>query len=192
MMMAMKWINRLYIFFLGIILTITTGFGVAAFYPQPKQISYPMTPYKAILPESCYSTPKEQATAECQKAIRDQERNQQEELNRQQQFELEQRDYQNKNASYTRTAIFFGIVIGAFFAIIGIILIKPSKLIATGFLLASVSTAILTRFLINLASLGADIAGTGTPDSLAYIEFGMLLVLSVLVVIVGFFRLDRS
>ena len=46
----MKWINRLYIFFLGAILAITTGFGLAAFYPQPVAPQYPDTAYSQPVP----------------------------------------------------------------------------------------------------------------------------------------------
>ncbi len=177
----MKWINRLYIIFLGIILSITTGFGVAAFYPQPQTpISY-STP-REVVSGSCYDTPQEQASPECQKAF-------------DKQAELQKKDdtafkaYANENAGYTRTAIFFGIVVGSLFAILGIGIIKHSKLVANGLLFGAVLTAVLTRLLINLASLGASTSGTNTPDSLAYIEFGVLLVLSVAIVIVGLLRL---
>ncbi|QQG40843.1 MAG: hypothetical protein HYV37_00785 [Candidatus Levyibacteriota bacterium] len=185
----MKWINRLYILFLGIILSITTGFGVAAFYPQPVAPAYPSSPYASIVPQSCYATPETQSSPDCQKALQGQQVKQKEDEVKRQQYNNEYKIYQEKNSSYTRTAIFFGIVIGAIFAIIGLGLIKKSKLITTGLLLGGVLTAILTRLLIGLASFGASVTSTSSPDSLAYVEFGILFILSVAVIVVGLFNL---
>jgi len=187
---VVKWINRLYIFFLGIILTITTGFGVAAFYPQPTSPIYPSSGYSKPIPKSCNSTPNEQASAECQKILLEQEEAMVLDEAKRLEYDKAQEAYRNKNASYTRTAIFFGIVIGAIFAMAGIIFIKKSRLVATGLLLASVLTAVLTRMLISLASLGADVSGTAQADSLAYIEFGALFFLSIAVILVGQLRLN--
>jgi hypothetical protein len=188
----MKWINRLYIFFLGIILTITTGFGVAAFYPQPTSPVYPSSIYTKPIPESCNSTPSTQATAECQVILEEQQKKQIADEQKRIEYDQAMEIFRNKNASYTRTAIFFGIVIGAIFAILGIIFIKKSKLVATGLLLASVLTAILTRMLISLASLGASVSGTREADTLAYMEFGVLFVLSIAVILVGQFKLSDN
>lgn len=180
----MRWINWLYIIFLGIILSITTGFGLAAFYPQPIQPSYSITP-AAVAPQNCYATSKDQNSPDCQAALQKQQL-------LQQQQEASQQAYMNANAGYTRTAVFFGIVIGSLFAVIGIGLIKTSKLVANGLLLAAVSTAILARLLIRLASLGASTTGTNGPDTTAYTEFFALLILSVVVILVGLFRLSEE
>lgn len=177
---------------MGIILTITTGFGVAAFYPQPVAPVYPSSLYTKPLPTSCNSTPDQQATAECQALLTEQQKNQQAEEAKRQEYDKAQELFRNRNASYTRTAVFFGIVIGSIFAMTGIIFIKKSRLVATGLLLASVLTAVLTRMLISLASLGADVSGTARADSLAYIEFGALLGLSIAVILVGQFRLKEE
>lgn len=179
----MKWVNRLYIIFLGIILSITTGFGVAAFYPQPlNPYSGTYTP-KNLIPESCYRTPEERATPACQEGFRLQEKLAKKD-------EEAFRIYNNENASYTRTAIFFGIVIGALFAIAGIYSLKKSKIVANGLMFGAVLTAILTRLLINLASLGANTTGTNTPDRLAYVEFIILMILSIAIIFVGLTRLN--
>lgn len=184
----MKWISRLYILFLGIILSITTGFGVAAFYPQPIEPRYVDVPYLAM-PKSCYETPQSQASADCQALLEKQREQEQKNAVKR---ENEMRVYNEKNASYTRTAVFFGIVIGGLFAIFGIGLIKKSKLIATGLLLGGVLTALLTRLLIGLASLGASVGTSTGADPLAYIEFGVLLVLSVAVIGVGLYSLHDT
>ena len=186
----MKWVNRLYIFFLGIILTITTGFGIAAFYPQPISPSYPATPYRDTVPQSCYATPQSQAAPDCQKLIQKQKELQEKDIQPSQGFEAEQKAYQNKNAGYTRTAIFFGIVIGAIFAILGLLVMGKSKLLATGFLLGGVLTAVFTRLFISLASLGSGAVGTEQADIVAYMEFAVLLLLSVAVALVGLLRLS--
>lgn len=178
----MRWINRLYIIFLGIILSITTGFGIAAFYPQPVSPYSYSSPSQDVVSESCYKTPEDRDTKECQRALKIQEEKSKKD-------ELAFRVYANENAGYTRTAIFFGIVFGSLFAIIGIGAIKQSKLVANGLLFGAVLTAVLTRLLINLASLGSPASGTNKADSLAYIEFGVLSILSVTIVIVGLMRL---
>ncbi len=185
----MKWINRLYILFLGIILAITTGFGVAAFYPQPVSPVYPSTNYKQLVPQSCYATPQAQSSIECQAAIQKEKDHQAQEDMKRDEYQKTLEDYQNKNAGYTRTAIFFGIVFGVIFAVVGISVIKVSKLVANGLLLGSVLTTILTRMLISVASLGASVSRTTGADSTAYLEFGILLVLSVVVVIAGLLNL---
>ena len=179
----MKWINRLYVLFLGIILSITTGFGVAAFYPQPVRPDSSLT-YRDTVPQSCYSTPQAQSSLDCQNLI-------QQRRVVQQQYESDLQTYQNKNSGYTRTAIFFGIAIGAIYAIIGLGLIKKSKLVATGLLLAGILTAILTRMLIGLASLGASVTGTSSANLIVYMEFGILLILSVVVIMVGLYSLKE-
>lgn len=188
----MKWINRLYILFVGIILTTSTGFGIAAFYPQPIAPNYPIPTSKAIIPESCSSTPQEAATPECKEIYAQLKSEQQMEIKKQQDFEREILEFNNKNAGYTRTAIFLGISIGALFAIVGIGLIRFSPLVANGVILAGVLTAILTRFLIMLASLGSNLTGTTGADTLSYVEFGILTLLSFAVLFVGFTALNPS
>lgn len=186
----MKWIVRLYILFVGIILTTTTGFGIAAFYPQPVAPTYPMTTPQVIIPKSCYSTPEEAATPDCQKIYAQLETGQQLNIKQQQDFERQMQIFNNKNAGYTRTAIFLGISIGALFAIVGIGIIKFSPLVANGVILAGVLTAVLTRFLIMLASLGSNVTGTTSADTLSYVEFGILALLSLAVLFVGFTTLS--
>lgn len=188
----MKWIHRLYILFVGIILTTTTGFGIAAFYPEPQRPQYPIDYSRATVPQSCYDTPQAQNSTECQKIILEQQGEQQNMIEAQRQYEKEQVKFNNTNAGYTRTAIFLGISIGALFAITGIGLIRLSPLIANGIILAGVLTAILTRFLIMLASLGSSATGTAGADFMGYIQFGILTLLSVAVLVVGFTTLSKT
>jgi len=181
----MTWIHRLFIFFLGIILSVTTGFGISAFYPEPMGPTYPSMTNVKTLPISCDATPETRGTVECKKLIQEQELAQAKDDEKRQEYDALQSIYQQKNADYTRTAIFFGIVIGALFAIIGLALIKTSKLIATGMLLGGLLTAILTRFLISLASLGSSVSSTGQADTMAYAEFIILFIFSIAVIGVG-------
>lgn len=185
----MKWVNRLFIFFLGIILTITTGFGIAAFYPQPVTPTFPTERFPYTTPQSCNTTPEAQNSPECQKIMKNQEASLEKENLKRQQYDKEMENFRNVNAGYTRTAVFLGIVIGALFAILGLTMIKKSRLIATGLLLSSVLTAITTRLLIGLASLGSSVTGSSMPDTLALVEFGALLLLSIAVIVVGLINL---
>lgn len=188
----MKWITRLYIIFLGIIFTITTGFGIAAFYPEPIRPTYPIAKPSSVqpIPQECYISPLPRENEEKCKELQDQQvKDQEEQVKVQQQYEKDLKAYDAVSRGYTRTAIFFGIAIGALYAIVGIGLIKKNKLVSAGLLLAGLLTALFTRLLISLASLGASVAGTTTPDNLAYIEFGILLILSIAVVVVGLLNL---
>lgn len=173
----MTWISRFFVLFLGIILCVTTGFGIAAFYPQPVRPEFPSTP-AALAPVECSKTLDAQSSVECQNAFQKQEA-------AQRKYNDETIVFNNKNAGYTRTAIFFGIAVGSIFAVIGLGLIKKSQLVAKGLLLAAVLTAVLTRFLISLASLGTSVTGTQGADSIAYVEFAVLLILSVTIIFVG-------
>lgn len=182
----MKWIMRLYIFFVGIILTTTTGFGIAAFYPQPTAPTYPITSPRVVVPQSCYATPQQQHTPECQKAYATQADEQTALAQKQAEYDKQMAVFKNVNAGYTRTAIFLGIAIGALFAIIGLTLIGLSHPVANGVMLAGVLTAISTRIIIMLASMGSSVTGTNGADTLAYVEFGILVALSLAVIILGF------
>jgi hypothetical protein len=173
--MDQKWIKRLYIIFVGIILAMTTGFGVAAFYPERMQPTYPMV---RTTPESCYRTPDSQSSPECKK-IAD------EDHQRQVEYQEKLVEYRNSNAGYTRTAVFLGVSIGAILVVLGIVLIKISSLVANGLMLGGVLTAVLTRFLVMLASLGSSVSTTAGPNQLAYIEFAVLVVLSMVITLVG-------
>lgn len=166
----------------------TTGFGVAAFYPEPISPQYPISKVRPV-PESCYKTPESQQTAECQKLIsEDADERQAEQVV----YEERQQEYANKNAGYTRTAIFLGVLVGAMYAIFGLYVIKQAPLVANGFLWGAVLTAVLTRLLISLASLGSSPTGTEDPSTLAYIEFFLLVVATVGVTFVGAKRLSEA
>lgn len=174
----MVWISRLYALFVGIILTLTVGFGIAAFYPEPIRPIYPVKLQRPFEVESCFKTPESAKTPECIKL----EQERQEESAK---YEEKLRVYENENAAYTRTTIFFGITLGAMFTIISLTQIKKSKLIAHGLILSGVLTMLLTRFIVMLASLGSSATGTTAANTLGIIEFAILVFLSLLVIFVG-------
>lgn len=178
----MKWINRLYIVFVGILLAMTTGFGVAAFYPEPQAPQYPIMKARP-LPESCLKTPESQKSSECVQLSQETDAQTQKE---QEEFQIKNQEYMNRNAGYTRTAVFLGVLIGALFAIGAMMMIKTSPLVANGFFFGAVLTAVLTRLLISLASLGANTTGTVSANNLSYIEFFLLVAATIGVTVVGF------
>lgn len=179
------WLSRLYIIFVGFILTLTTGFGIAAFYPEPQRPFSQIYLEKPYTAESCFKTPEAAQSAECLKLQAERE---QANLKYQ---EVEQ-TYQNQSAIHTRTTVFFGIAIGALFTIISLTQIKKSKLIAHGLILAGVLTMILTKLTVMIASFGAGVTATETTNLISYAEFGILLVLSAVVLIVGKQNLQES
>lgn len=190
----MVWIKRLYIIFVGIILSITTGFGVAAFYPEPVSPQYPTPSFskRPIVPQSCYQTVESTQSAGCQRLLAQEKESNLQDEEKRKQYEEDLKVYQNWNAGYTRTAIFIGIAIGAVFAIVGLSLIKLSRLISNGLLFAGILTAVLTRFLIKIASLGANVTGTEQANTIAFVEFAILLALSVAVIVVGVTTLKEN
>ena len=56
-----------YTFFLGLLLAIFVGFGIATFYPAPKMPEYPHVLQKPLGPGESYSTEQKQADADYQK-----------------------------------------------------------------------------------------------------------------------------
>lgn len=174
----MAWINRLYILFIGIILVLTTGFGIAAFYPEPQRALYSAYLEKPFATESCYKTPESVTSPECKKLEQEREQKARESQEKEQK-------YQNERALHTRTTIFLGITIGAFFTLFGLYQVKKTKLLSHGFLLAGVLTMLLTKFTVTLASLGAGVVGTETANIISYAQFGILITLAISVILVG-------
>lgn len=166
----------------------TTGFGVAAFYPEPQAPQYPVSKARP-LPESCSKTPEAQQSTECVKL---QDETSVQAQKEQEEFDVKNREYLNKNAGYTRTAVFLGVLIAALYAIGGMVMIKTSRLVSNGFMLGAVLTAVLTRVLISLASLGSGVTGTNEPNTIAYVEFVFLVLATVGVTVVGFKTLTEE
>ena len=159
----------------------TTGFGVAAFYPEPRYPTYPVSKV-APIPEYCYSTPEAQKSVKCQEWTEEDKRVREKE---QREYDEKMATFENVNAGYTRTAVFLGVAVGAIFAIAGISMIKKSRLLTNGLMLGAVLTAVLTRLLIKLASFGSNVEGTEGVNTLSLFEFGFLVFATLAVIFVG-------
>ena len=182
----MNAIDKLSSIFIGVMLAITVGFGIAAFYPPPIPPEYSSYAPSVTIPlESCYATPEAKETPQCQSYLKQQEENLSKNAVREKQYQEEIKQFKDKSADYNRTAIFLGVIAGSIFVILGLYLIKNSKVVAAGLLLGGVLTAVLTRFLVSLASLGAPVIGTGQANVIGFAEFGLLSVLSFIVVLFG-------
>jgi hypothetical protein len=168
----MKWISRLYIIFVGILLAMTTGFGVAALYPEPIRPQYPVSRITPV-PESCYKTPEAQTSKECAELI---SKDTEARTNEQIEYEKKNTEFELKNIGYTRTAVFLGIILGSIYAVCGLLLLQKAPLITNGFMFGAVLTAILTRLLISLASLGSEVGSSQEVGNLSYIEFVLLII----------------
>jgi hypothetical protein len=179
----------LYTVFVAIMLAVTTGYGVAAFYPQPIRPQYPVTKTRQIIPQSCYQTPQTSQAPDCQKYFEDDKSMAAKDQEDQKKYQDELQKYDNVNAGYSRTTVFFGVTFGAFFAILGLLFIKKSRMVANGLILAGVLTAIATRLLVSLASWGTSVTGTTGASTLAFVEFGILGILSIAVLVVGLYTL---
>ena len=99
--------------------------------------------------------------------------------------EEKMKEYRKVASGYTRNTIFLGVAIGSLFAMAGLFLIKSSRLVASGLLLAGVLTAIFTRILISLASIGVTEL-TQQATTLAFVEFGVMVLLSGGILVLGF------
>lgn len=187
----MKWIHRLYIVFLGIIISLTVGFGISAFFPEPARPTYPSNPYVNV-PQSCYDNTTPTRSLDCQRLIEEQQQGQINSEQERKKYEEDLKKYNNSIGGYTRTAIFLGASFGALFAIVGLIMIRRSKLVANGLLFGGVFTAVFTRLIISVASLGAYTGGTENATMLSYIEFVVLMILSIAIVYVGLSTLKEE
>lgn len=181
----MVWINRLFIFIVGIILTLTTGFGIAAFYPEPMFPQYPIKLSRPLVPESCYTKSESEISDSCKKIL-------EEENKESEKFQMQQQEYNDKASVHTRTTIFLGVVVGALFATIGIFIIKTSPLLSHGFLLAGLLTMIFAKLVVMVASLGSSIKDVNQARNMGYMEFGILVAVSILVVTLGWFKLKEK
>ena len=143
------------------------------------------------MPQSCYQTPETLQSPECQRLIAEDREEQikfQAELEK---YEQEMKIYREKSAGYTRTTVFFGIVVGGILALAGLVLMTISRVVATGVLLGGLLVAILARFLVFLASVGAGV-GTTQASVLAFLEFFVLLVMLGAVVAVGVWKFGKG
>ncbi len=181
----MVWVNRLFIFIVGIILTLTTGFGIAVFYPEPIAPLYPAKLTRPSAVNNCYIGSVNENSAECRKIL-------DEESKAVDEYQKQQEVYNDKSSVHTRTTIFLGVIVGAVFAAFGILILKNSSLIAHGFLLAGVLTMILTKLIVLIAAFGSNIKDVDLARDLGYMEFGVLVAVSIMIITLGWFKLGKE
>lgn len=181
--LKMKWVRIIYVLLVGVISAVTVGFGIAAVYPEPIRPDYSKSySLGTRIPQSCYE--QTVRSDDCQRLFDKQE--QQQEKSR-----MEEEAYRKKAAGYTRTAVFFGIVIGGFFGLSGIAILGLSKIVAVGLLLGGLLVAIFARILVGLASIGASVGATET-STIALIEFFILLIMLFCVIGVGIWKFGKE
>lgn len=153
----------IYTFFIGILLALFIGFGIAAFYEEPK---YPEPSVRLRYP----LTEAEKTKESTQTASFERE-----------QIELEQREksYQKNIALYNRNVSTIALAAAIVYLMISLILAKRLMLISDGLLLGGVFTLIY--------SIGR---GFGTNDSkfqFVTVSAGLLIAL-----ILGYFKFIKS
>ncbi len=114
----------IYTLFIGILLALFVGFGIAAFYEEPKYPELPLSMKYArpLYPEAAESTQSAQI------------------LKEQIEQEKRQADYQKNLQLYNRNVSVVGLISAVIFMIISILLIKNLLLISDGVLLGGVFT----------------------------------------------------
>lgn len=117
-------LRLVYTFFIGVLFAAFVGFGIAAFYPQPKEPEYP-SELKVTRPEERVS-----------EAVFNQLKNKQEK------YDEEMKAFQSKMEVYNRNVALIAIVASIITLIISLTLFNKILLIADGLLLGGVFTLI--------------------------------------------------
>lgn len=114
----------IYTLFIGILLVLFVGFGIAAFYEEPK---YPEYPARLQYSKPAYDLEK-QTSEEAQ--LREE----------QIKFDKTQKDFQKELETYNRNVSVIGLVAAILYLIISLLLAKKLLLISDGLLLGGVFT----------------------------------------------------
>lgn len=112
-----------YTVFIGILLTLFIGVGIAAFYPQPEPPEYPLS-YGKVYPEMNQGTP----SAEFEKEQR--------------LYEEKSREYQEINEKYNKNVSMLALGFAILYLIVGLVLARKLAIISDGLLLGGVLTLI--------------------------------------------------
>lgn len=112
-----------YTVFIGILLTLFIGVGIAAFYPQPEPPEYPLS-YDKTYPEMNQGTP----SAEFEKEQRI--------------YEEKSREYQEVSEKYNKNVSMFALGFAILYLLVGLLLTKRLAIISDGLLLGGVLTLI--------------------------------------------------
>jgi Flp pilus assembly protein TadB len=138
-------LKLIYTFFLGILIAIFVGMGVATFYPEPKYPQYP----KELQTSSAYS---EELTAEQKRLDR--------------QYTKDVNDYTNKQKNYDRNVSII-VLIAAVVILAVSLLIPKMDVVSDGMLLGGVFTLIY--------SIGRSFSSDSPKVSFAVVTVGLIV-----------------
>lgn len=146
-------VTFIYTVFLGILIALFFGLGVAAFYPEPKAPDYPISLEK--------TTPENQTIEEKENIKK---------------YETEQKSYQDKLKVYSRNVSILTLVLAVLALSLGLIFINKISLISDGLMLGSVFTlmySIIRGFMTDDAKYRFVIVSVGLLITLVlgYIKF---------------------
>ena len=122
-------LKYIYTLFVGILLALFVGVGIAAFYPQPKQPEYPAS--LGFAPPTEYpkgATPSSQTSSQFQAE--------------QENFDRAQKIYQESQQQYQRTVSIIALSAAIIFLILSLTLLRNFLVITDGILLGGVFTLI--------------------------------------------------
>lgn len=156
-------LKYIYTLFIGILLALFVGVGIAAFYKTPKFPEYPMSlKYTQPIPPAPNSP---QASADAEKMRQDQIS-----------FDREQKVYQDASEKYQRNVSIIALIAAIIFLVISLTAIRKLLVITDGVLLGGVFTLVYsivrgfqttdTMFRFIVVSVGLVIA-----LALGYIKF---------------------
>lgn len=152
-------IKYLYIVFIGILLTVLIGVGIAAFYPKPEAPVYPIE----------LSVPSPEKGDGTQSA---------ETRDRQIAFEKKSRDFQKANEQYSRNVSVIALSGAVLFVILGLFLAKRIDIFPDGLLLGSIGTLVYSI-----------IRGFGAHDDIfRFIVVAVSLVIAILIGYIKFLK----
>lgn len=114
-----------YTIFVGILLAIFVGVGIAAFYPEPK---YPEPPFSMKYPRPVSAPDFKEATPSAQ------------ELKEQQEYDKKTMDHQKKIEEYNKNVSSISVAAAILMLVISLTLFKQILVIADGLLLGGVLT----------------------------------------------------
>lgn len=113
-------IRYIYSFFLGALLALFIGVGIAAFYQSPKQPEYPImtAPIKADGTQS------------------------QIDLQKQREYELRSRDFQKQNETYSKNVSAIAIIAAVVLVVVSLLLFEKILILSDGILLGGIFTLV--------------------------------------------------
>ncbi len=148
-----------YSFFLGLLLAVFVGLGVATFYPEPKAPEYPTTSHSASLTYDPATNPED---AKQETLIQSQA-----EKEYQATFDV----YSKKLARYNRNVAMMVLGAAVILSVLGLVLESRIHLLADGLLLGGTFTL--------LYSIGRSFAGNDPKYSFTVVTIGIVITVAV-------------